>query len=413
VSGGEGHAAPVAPRVAASWVARRLREAGFRALFAGGCVRDALLGHEAADYDVATDAVPEEIRRVFPRAIGVGESFGVMLVRHGGRSVEVATFRADGSYADGRRPDGVRFTDDREDALRRDFTVNGLFEDPETGEVIDHVGGRADLAAGVLRAIGDPEARLREDRLRALRAARFAARFALRVDPATESAVRRFAGDLAAVSRERVGNEIRRMLVHPTRARAVELVESLGLGPSVLLVPEAATDRSLLAALAPGAGFEESLAAWMLGRPGAEGASDVSAARQRRWRDALVLSNGESDLLAAILANVPRIPASWTQADRAGRKRLAASDGFRGALALLRAAGHPIAAAVTADLPELEREGLRPAPFVTGDDLVALGMRPGPAFRPLLDRAYDLQLNGAVADREAALAAVRTLISGV
>jgi poly(A) polymerase len=265
----------------------------------------------------------------------------------------------------------------------------------------------------VLRAIGDPEARLREDRLRALRAARFAARFALRVDPATESAVRRFAGDLAAVSRERVGNEIRRMLVHPTRARAVELVESLGLGPSVLLEPEAATDRSLLAALAPGAGFEESLAAWMLGRPGAEGASDVSAARQRRWRDALVLSNGESDLLAAILANVPRIPASWTQADRAGRKRLAASDGFRGALALLRAAGHPIAAAVSADLPELEREGLRPAPFVTGDDLVALGLRPGPAFRPLLDRAYDLQLNGAVADREAALAAVRTLISGV
>jgi len=149
---GEGHGTPVAPREAAAWVARRLREAGFRALFAGGCVRDTLLGHEAADYDVATDASPDEVRRVFPRAIGVGESFGVMLVRHGGRSVEVATFRADGSYADGRRPEGVRFTDDREDALRRDFTVNGMFEDPETGEVIDHVGGRADLAAGVLRS---------------------------------------------------------------------------------------------------------------------------------------------------------------------------------------------------------------------------------------------------------------------
>ena len=130
-------------REAASWVAARLVEAGFRALFAGGCVRDRLLGLEPADYDVATDATPEQVRRVFPRAIGVGESFGVMLVRHGGRSVEVATFRADGSYADERRPDGVRFTDDREDALRRDFTVNGLFEDPETGAVIDHEIGRA------------------------------------------------------------------------------------------------------------------------------------------------------------------------------------------------------------------------------------------------------------------------------
>ena len=180
----------------------------------------------------------------------------------------------------------------------------------------------------------------------------------------------------------------------------------------MLLEPAAAVDRTLLSALAPGAGFEEALAAWMLGRPSADAAQDVSAARQRRWRDALVLSNGESELLAAILANVPRIPAHWTKADRAGRKRIAASDGFRGALALLRAAGHPIAGAVETDLPALEREGLRPPPFVTGDDLVALGLRPGPAFRPLLDRAYDLQLNGAVADRESALAAVRSLVPG-
>ena len=406
---GEGHGTPVAPREAAAWVARRLREAGFRALFAGGCVRDTLLGHEAADYDVATDASPDEVRRVFPRAIGVGESFGVMLVRHGGRSVEVATFRADGSYADGRRPEGVRFTDDREDALRRDFTVNGMFEDPETGEVIDHVGGRADLEARILRAIGDAAARMQEDRLRTLRAARFAARFGLSIDPATEEAVRRFAGDLAAVSRERIGNEVRRMLAHPSRARAVELVDRLGLAPSVLLEPAgaAATDRSLLAALPAGAGLEESLAAWMLGRPGAGGMRDAGAARQRAWREALVLSNGESDLLAAILLNHDRIPARWPGGDSAARKRLAASPGFRGALALLAGAGHPVAAAVAADLPALEAEGLAPAPFVTGDDLVAMGMRPGPAFRPLLDRLYDLQLNGAVRDRTAALDAAR------
>ena len=400
-------APPVAPRVAAAWVARRLRDAGFRALFAGGCVRDALLGHEAADFDVATDASPDEVRRVFPRAIGVGESFGVMLVRHGGRSVEVATFRADGSYADGRRPDGVRYTDDREDALRRDFTINGLFEDPETGEVIDHVGGRADLAARVLRAIGDASERMREDRLRTLRAARFAARFGLRIDPATGDAVRRFADDLGAVSRERIGNEVRRMLAHPTRARAVELVESLGLVRSVLREPDAATDRSLLAALLPGAGFEQSLAAWMSGRPGPGGALDLSHARQRAWREALVLSNDESALLAAILADLPRLRERWPSGDKAVRKRLAASAGFPGALALLEAAGDPLAASIRAELPALEAEGIAPAPWVTGDDLVALGLRPGPGFKPILDRAYDLQLNGTVSSRDAALDAVR------
>lgn len=410
---GQGSAPAVAPREAAAWVARRLREAGFRALFAGGCVRDALLGHDAADFDVATDASPDDVRRVFPRAIGVGESFGVMLVRHGGRSVEVATFRADGSYADGRRPDGVRFTDDREDALRRDFTINGLFEDPETGEVIDHVGGRSDLAAGILRAIGDPDARMREDRLRALRAARFAARFGLHVDPATESAVRRYADDLGAVSRERIGNEVRRMLAHPSRARAVELVESMGLGRSVLREPDAPTDRSLLAALQPGAGFEQALAAWMLGRPGPAGAGDVSSARQRAWRDALVLSNDESALLASILGSVPRLRQDWTSGDKAARKRMAASPGFHGALGLLSAAGDPVAAGIRAQLPTLEAEGIAPPPWVTGDDLVALGMRPGPAFKPLLDRAYDLQLNGGVASRADALAAVRSWAAGL
>lgn len=408
MSGG-GHGTPIAPREAAAWVARRLREAGFRALFAGGCVRDTLLGLEASDYDVATDASPDEVRRVFPRAIGVGESFGVMLVRHGGRSVEVATFRADGSYADGRRPEGVRFTDDREDALRRDFTVNGMFEDPETGEVIDHVGGRADLEARILRAIGDPAARMREDRLRTLRAARFAARFGLAIEPATEEAVRRFAGDLAAVSRERIGNEVRRMLAHPSRARAVELVDRLGLASSVLLEPAgaAATDLSLVAALPPGAGLEESLAAWMLGRPGADGVREAGAARQRAWREALVLSNGESDLLAAILANHERLPARWPAGDVAARKRLASSPGFRGALALLAGGGHPVAATVQDELPALEAQGLAPAPLVTGDDLVAIGLAPGPAFRPLLDRAYDEQLNGRIVDRAQALGALR------
>jgi poly(A) polymerase len=384
-------------------VARKLREAGHRSLFAGGCVRDSILGLEAADFDVATSAIPAEIRQIFPRAMGVGESFGVMLVRHGGRSIEVATFRADGVYVDGRRPDAVRFSDDREDAARRDFTINGLFEDPETGEIIDHVGGRADLAAGILRAIGSADDRLHEDRLRALRAARFAARFALTIDPGTEAAVRRIAHDLTGVSRERIGNEVRRMLLHSSRARAVDLIESLGLAPSVLGESAPTGDHALLRALPVTAGFAESLAAWMLGRL----ASDTSPARQRRWREALILSNEESDLLAAILSLRPRIAGTWVGGDRAVRKRLAAAPGFAGAMAILRAEHHPVVAAVDADLPALHAEGIQPAPLVTGDDLVAMGMCPGPAFRPMLDRAYDVQLNGGFSDRDAALATVR------
>ena len=402
-SGRSSHSTPLEPRIAAAWVARKLREAGHRAFFAGGCVRDAIFGHDAADYDVATSAVPDEIRQVFPRAMGVGESFGVMLVRHGGRSVEVATFRADGVYIDGRRPDAVRFSDDREDALRRDFTINGLFEDPETGEIIDHVGGRADLAAGILRAIGSADDRLHEDRLRALRAARFAARFGLVIDPGTEAAVRRIAHDLTGVSRERIGHEVRRMLMHPSRARAVELIETLGLGAAVLGERADSCDYSLLAALPSAAGVEESLAAWMLVRLPA----DTSPARQRRWREALILSNGESDMLAAILAIRPRIVGTWIDGDRALRKRLAAAPGFVGAMAILRAERHPVAVTVDADLPGLRAEGIQPAPFVTGDDLVAMGMRPGPAFRPMLDRAYDMQLNGGFSGRDTALASVR------
>jgi poly(A) polymerase len=335
--------------------------------------------------------------------MGVGESFGVMLVRHGGRSIEVATFRADGVYVDGRRPDTVRFSDDREDAARRDFTINGLFEDPETGEIIDHVGGRADLAAGILRAIGSADDRLHEDRLRALRAARFAARFALTIDPGTEAAVRRIAHDLTGVSRERIGNEVRRMLLHSSRARAVDLIESLGLAPSVLGESAPTGDHALLRALPVTAGFAESLAAWMLGRL----ASDTSPARQRRWREALILSNDESDLLAAILILRPCITGTWVGGDRAVRKRLAAAPGFAGAMAILRAEHHPVVATVDADLPALRAEGIQPAPLVTGDDLVAMGMCPGPAFRPMLDRAYDLQLIGGFSDRDAALAVVR------
>jgi poly(A) polymerase len=220
------------------------------------------------------------------------------------------------------------------------------------------------------------------------------------------------------VSRERIGNELRRMLSHPTRARAVELMESMGLaGPALGEAGDPSPDLSRLSALPPGAPFEEALAAWMLGR-GAGGAhapscagdrphAEASPARCRRWREALVLSNDESAALEASLSLRPRLIAEWAAADVARRKRLAAAPGFAAARALLRAEGHPLAEAIEVDLAPLAAEGIAPPPFVTGDDLTALGLRPGPRFRTLLDAAYDRQLGGAVRTRAEALDALR------
>lgn len=379
-------------------------------------MRDRLLGLDPADYDVATSATPEQIRAVFPHAIGVGESFGVMLVRHGGRTVEVATFRSESGYADGRRPTDVRFTDEREDALRRDFTINGLFEDPVTGQILDYVNGRADLQARVLRAIGHATERFREDRLRALRAVRFTARFALTLEPATRAAVQAFAHDLAGVSRERIGHEVRRMLAHPSRALAVELCEALDLAPSVLNeagagagagAAGAALDLAPLRALPPEAVVPTGLAAWMLGRGGV-----TTKARQEHWRAALCLSNTESDQLAATLALRARVLEGWAAADAAGRKRMAALEVFAGALQLVGAADPVLAAQVRADYETLASTGLAPQPYLTGEDLIRAGMRPGPGFKKVLDTLYDQQLNGLLASREQALAALARWPSG-
>src|SRR5947209_8570545 len=190
-------------------VVRRLREAGHVAYFAGGCVRDLLLGKEPKDYDVATDAPPQRVRALFSNTQAVGAAFGVILVRHRRSQVEVATFRSDGTYLDGRRPEAVRFTTAAEDAQRRDFTINGLFLDPVADQVIDFVGGREDLKAGVIRAIGEPSARFGEDHLRMLRALRFAARFGFQIEPRTQDAIRRHAPQLVRISPERIAEELR------------------------------------------------------------------------------------------------------------------------------------------------------------------------------------------------------------
>src|SRR5947208_9104318 len=225
-------------------VVRRLRDAGFQGLWAGGCVRDDLLGLVPKDYDVATDARPEQVQALFRRTVAVGASFGVVEVLGprtpaGPLKVQVATFRADGSYSDGRHPDAVVFSSPEEDARRRDFTVNGMFFDPLTEQVIDYVGGRDDLRDGVLRAIGDPAQRFAEDKLRLLRAVRFATRFNLTLDPATAHAIRAMAGEITVVSAERIADELRKLLTDPRRAAGMRLMDEVALVTPILPEVEA------------------------------------------------------------------------------------------------------------------------------------------------------------------------------
>ncbi|MEX0586183.1 MAG: CCA tRNA nucleotidyltransferase, partial [Pirellulales bacterium] len=202
-------------------IVRRLRDAGHEALWAGGCVRDQLLGLAPKDYDVATNATPDQIREVFGRrrTLPIGAAFGVITVlgpRSAGQ-IEVATFRTDATYSDGRHPDSVTFTNAEHDAQRRDFTINGLFFDPVANEVVDYIGGQQDLETRILRAIGDPRLRLREDKLRMLRAVRFAASFGFQIEPATLQAIQEMAPEVTTVSAERIGMEIRRMLTDSHR----------------------------------------------------------------------------------------------------------------------------------------------------------------------------------------------------
>lgn len=404
-------------------VIRALRVGGHVAYLAGGCVRDEILGHAAKDYDVATDASPDRIASLFRRTRAVGKAFGVMQVQDRGVTVEVATFREEHGYSDRRRPDAVTFSNAEEDARRRDFTINALFIDPLAppqsvhgvrveGAVIDHVGGLADIAGRVIRAVGDPDARLAEDNLRALRAVRFAARLGFMLDPATAAAITRHAAELAGVSRERIGEELRRMMVDPSRAIAVSLIESLGLDGSVLNERASGkASRPVLGLLVGPAALATALAAWAIDRAGPD---LIVGETVIRWRRALCLSNEESDDLRSLLAGVRELRQRWLGLGVAGRKRLAAAPWFGEAIRLLEgfepdtARDRRRAAGELAQTPG----GLAPKPLVTGDDLVAAGIAPGKGFGGWLDAVYDAQLEGRVSSAGDALALALRLASG-
>jgi poly(A) polymerase len=423
----------------------RLRRHGHQALLVGGCVRDLLLGIKPKDYDVATSAEPPAIMALFRRTIPVGARFGVVIVRMGGRNYEVATFREDEGYSDGRHPDGVRFTTARADARRRDFTINGMFYDPVAERVIDYVGGRRDLERGVIRAIGDPDRRFGEDKLRMLRAVRFAARFGYRLEARTAAAIARHAAEISQVSPERIRDELILLLTCPRPADGLRLLERHGLLPAVL--PEIAAMRGvpqppefhpegdtldhttlMLELMSRGRKWPVELALAVLlhdvGKPrtfevldrirfnnhpvvGAEMAGEILS-RLRFPRDTIGLV---SDLVRDHLKfiDVERMrPATL--------KRFLRQERFDLHLELHRLdclGSHGDLSAwrfCRRRLRELGRrkEALRPPRLISGDDLIALGLAPGPEFKRILAAVEDAQLEGAIKTREEALALVRS-----
>ena len=396
-------------RAAAADLVQRLRDAGYVAYFVGGCVRDRLLGIEPTEYDIATDAVPDQVRGIFPGARLVGESFGVMLVRSHGHVVEIATFRTEGSSSDHRHPDHVEFTNEHEDVKRRDFTINGMFEDPADGRIVDYVGGQDDLKARRLRAIGEPANRFVEDHLRMLRAVRFAARYDLEIDPPTADAIREQAGSLSGVSSERVGQEVRRMCTGGLLVRAVDLLAALEL--DVAILGDAATHGGMsrcahLDAIDPSPSpnrFEPALAAWLLDRYGVDA---VDGARCEAVGDRLVCSNQERARLESIVKAHRMISFEWEEMDIARRKRLASSPVFKDALCLFAADHAAQAEAIEHEVKRLAAtpSGLAPAPLVMGQHLIEAGLHPGPGFGDVLDAIYDAQLEDRLTTRSEGVA---------
>ncbi len=432
-------------REAALAVCTTLAEAGHRALFAGGCVRDELLGKHPHDYDVATSAMPDEVERFFGRVVTVGKQFGVQVVRMDDHDVEVATFRWDGPYIDGRRPASVEFRDEQQDALRRDFTVNALFFDPLKAEVLDYVGGREDIAAKTIRAVGDPIARFNEDHLRLLRCVRFAAQLDFQIDRATFHAVKELAHLIKKTSPERVRDELFRVLTQPHAHRGFQLLDESGLLPHIL--PEISAMKGvdqppeyhpegdvfthtmkmleLLDAPTPTLAFGVLL--HDVGKPrtqtfddrirfnghervGAEMAADICAR--------LRLSNAESDRVVWLVGQHMRVSAV-KEMRQSKLKRLVREEGFPELLELFRidcASSHRRMDTyewLRDRASELLPEEIRPEPLVTGNDLIELGLKPGPVFSEILGAIEDLQLEGVLTTREAVLRHIQdTWIAG-
>jgi poly(A) polymerase len=447
-------------------IVQTLRQRGFHAYLVGGCVRDLLLGRQPKDYDVATNANPEQVMTIFPETYAVGAQFGVVLVpvplerdvasnvstENAGdlvsgfsthaHAVEVATFRSDIGYSDGRHPDEVRFSQDpREDVARRDFTINGMLLDPVSGEVLDFVSGRRDLEDKIVRAIGDPECRFAEDKLRMLRAVRFAARFEYTIEPATFAAIQKLAIEIRVVSRERVRDELTRMLTEGHARRAFLLLDECGLLREVL--PEISAMKGVQQppqfhpegdvfvhtlllldnlpqpcppALAWGALLHD------VGKPPTfrvapdrirfDGHVEVGVKMAEEICKRLRFSGLDTERVLALVDNHMRFGQA-TRMSESTLKKFLRMPHFDQHLALHRAdslASHGNLSTyefLTKKLAVIPPEKMRPAPLVSGDDLIAAGHAPGPRFREILEAVEDAQLEGRLGSKETALEFVR------
>jgi tRNA nucleotidyltransferase/poly(A) polymerase len=432
---------------AAHLLARRLNAAGHLALFAGGCVRDHLLGLNPKDYDIATSATPTEVLKLFPGSNEVGAHFGVVIAKANGQAVEIATFRTDGCYKDGRHPESVTFSNPQEDAQRRDFTINGLFEVPETGEVIDHVGGLADLRAGRIRAIGNPQARFEEDALRLLRAVRFSSVLGFEIEQETLAAITHCAPLLTRISPERIRDEFSKILCSPRRRAGVEALVQTGLMQHIVpeflacigceQPPEWHPEGDvfthtciMLEMLAPEAPLELCLAVLLhdIAKPPCQ-TFDAEAGRIRfNGHDTVGAEMAEvilrrlrysNEVIAAVTPMVGRhmqfmnvqkmrtaklkrfmAAPTFSQEMELHRVDCASSNGFTDNYEFLNAKAL-----------EFASQPLIPPSLVSGRDLLALGQTPGPSFKNFLDAVQTEQLEGRILDRDHALAYLKQLVA--
>lgn len=423
---------------AARSIVERLRAKGFEALYAGGCVRDRLLGLTPHDYDVATNARPEQVEALFPRTVPVGVQFGVIIVLEQGAEIQVATFRGDGTYHDGRHPESVRYTDAEGDSRRRDFTVNGLFLDPIEERILDFVEGRRDLESRLLRAIGNPSERFAEDKLRLLRAVRFATTLGFEIDPDTWREILVWSPEIHAVSAERIREELVKILLSPNRLRGFDLLDESGLLRQVLpeMVALKGCDqppefhpegdvfvhtRLMLSMLAPDASLPLVLSVLFhdIGKPATRvvdetgrirfnGHEGVSAGMTLRLLQRLRFPN---EVIDAVIPAV-RLHMSFKDVPNmrvATLKRMMARPTFEEELELHRVdclASHGMLdnhAMLIAKREEFGREPLIPEPLISGHDLIALGMKPGPEFAEMLMSVQTRQMEGTLNTRDEAL----------
>lgn len=433
------------PRAAAMSLALKLREAGHTAYFAGGCVRDKFLGLDPKDFDIATSASPAEVIALFPGANEVGAHFGVVIAKNGGHQIEIATFRTDGSYGDGRRPDSVTFSTPDQDAHRRDFTINGLFEDPETGDIIDHVDGLRDLQGQVIRAIGTPSHRFREDALRLLRAVRFSTTLGFPIEPDTFAAIRENAHLLNKVSPERIRDEFSKMITSPNRRRGIELLVDTGLIAHFLpeALPLIGCDQPpewhpegdvyvhtciMLEMLAPDAPLELCLATLLhdIAKPptrtidpdgrirfnghdalGAQMTLEILT--RLRYPNAVIRDASHMVSRHMQFMNVQQMrkaklkrfmsEPTFPQEMELHRVDCASSNGFTDNYDFLHTKAE-----------EFAHEPLIPPPLITGRDLIARGLKPSPRFKEILDEIETEQLENRLSSREEALVFLETLI---